>query len=170
MHAFPRRRAAYPIFAMLSACLCAATFANDPASASAGSSSDPVQFNRDIRPILSEHCYTCHGPDKANRKTQMRFDTEEGAFTPLASGAFAIVRGDTSKSVMLQRITSDNKAIRMPPAYLGYSKLSEHDIDLVRRWIAEGAPWQKHWSFIPPVRPPLPAVHNTSWPKNAIDN
>src|SRR6266542_3719458 len=66
-----------------------------------------VQFNRDIRPILSERCFTCHGPDKANRKTKMHFDTEEGAFTSLASGGFAIVRGDPSRSVMYQRISSD---------------------------------------------------------------
>src|SRR5271157_4089538 len=87
------------------------------------SASGTVQFNRDIRPILSDVCYTCHGPDKGNRKTAMHFDTEEGARTPLASGGLAFVGGDLKKSAMYQRISSDDEAIRMPPAYMGYAKL-----------------------------------------------
>ena len=100
----------------------------------------------------------------------MHFDTEEGAFTPLAAGGTAIVRADPSKSAMFQRITSDNQRVRMPPAYLGYSRLPEHEIELIRRWIEQGAAWQKHWSFFPPERPPLPSVTDKSWPKNAIDS
>jgi Protein of unknown function (DUF1553)/Protein of unknown function (DUF1549)/Concanavalin A-like lectin/glucanases superfamily/Planctomycete cytochrome C len=171
MDAYRCRRAAYPALGVIILGLCAATSAKDSGSAlTSDSASTTIQFNRDIRPILSERCYSCHGPDKATRKTKMRFDTEEGAFTPLAGGGFAIVRGDPSKSAMLQRITSDNQAVRMPPAYMGYAKLPEHEIKLIRRWIEEGAPWQKHWSFIPPVRPPLPFVRNKSWPKIPLDN
>jgi hypothetical protein len=164
------RRASHAELGVLILCLSTAASATGSASDTAESAPATVQFNRDIRPILSERCYTCHGPDKTNRKTKMRFDTEEGAFTPLASGGFAIVRADASRSVMLQRITSDNQAVRMPPAYLGYSKLPDHEIKLIRRWIEEGAPWQKHWSFIPPVRAPLPSVHNKLWPKIPLDN
>src|SRR5437667_9504708 len=87
-------------------------------AAASYSDSAPVAFNRDIRPILSERCFTCHGPDKANRKTSMHFDTEDGAFTQLASGGFAIVRGDPSKRVIYQRISTTNEAFRMPPAQL----------------------------------------------------
>ena len=81
MGAHPRRRAACPAFAAMIFCLCAVATASD---------STPIQFNRDIRPVISERCYTCHGPDKSNRKTKMHFDTEEGAFTPLASGGIAV--------------------------------------------------------------------------------
>ncbi len=125
--------------ALVSTLICAGT-----ACWAADSPSDTVLFNRDIRPILSDHCYTCHGPDKANRKTKMHFDSEEGAFTALNSGGFAIVRGDPTKSVMFQRISSDNQAFRMPPAYMGFAKLPDRDIDLIRRWIEQGAKWQKH--------------------------
>ncbi len=137
-------------------------WASDPASV-------PVLFNRDIRPILSDHCYTCHGPDKANRKTAMHFDNEDGARTPLASGGQAFVGGDLAKSVMYQRITSDDEAFRMPPAYMGYARLSAHDIDLIKRWIAQGAQWQKHWSLIPPQVAPQPEVMHKQWPRDAID-
>ena len=163
MGAHPGRRAVNTALSAAIFCICSVAAAGDSDSA-------PVQFNRDIRPVLSERCFTCHGPDKANRKTNMHFDTEEGAFTPLASGGFAIVRGDPSKSMMVQRISSDNEAFRMPPAYFGLPKLPGREIELIRRWIEEGAQWQKHWSFIPPERPPLPPVTNKEWPRNPIDS
>ena len=97
-----------------------------------------VEFNRDIRPILSDRCFACHGPDKANRKTELRFDNEAGAFAGLASGGFAIVRGDSAKSRMVQRITSDDAVLRMPPGYLGHDKLSSRQIGLITRWIDQG--------------------------------
>ncbi|HEV2380372.1 MAG TPA: DUF1553 domain-containing protein [Terriglobia bacterium] len=157
-------RSRMPHWALIWAVVCLGTtcWASDPAS-------DTVLFNRDIRPILSDHCYACHGPDKANRKTNMHFDTEEGAFTALASGGVAVVRGDPSKSVMLQRISSDNQGFRMPPAYMGYAKLPDKQIDLIRRWIEQGAKWQKHWSFIPPEIAARPQVMHTAWPRNPID-
>ncbi len=129
----------------------------------------PVEFNREIRPILSDKCYTCHGPDASKRNSKLRFDTEAGARIDLG-GHFAIVPGDAAKSEMLRRISSDDTAKRMPPAYSGAAKLSAREIDTVRRWIEQGAKWQGHWSFIPPKRPALPAVGNTAWPRNAIDH
>jgi hypothetical protein len=135
--------------------------------------SDPdsgaVLFNRDIRPILSDRCYTCHGPDKANRKTAMHFDTEDGARTALASGGVAFVSGDLQKSMMYQRISSNDEATRMPPAYMGYAKLSDHEIDLIKRWIEQGAKWEKHWSLIPPQAAVQPQVAHKQWPHDAID-
>src|ERR1700693_4868024 len=98
-----------------------------------------VQFNRDIRPILSDKCYTCHGPDAANRKTKLRFDVESGAKIELAKGRLAIVPGDPSKSEVYRRISSTDTATRMPPAYMGREKLSDREIDLFRRWIEQGA-------------------------------
>jgi hypothetical protein len=138
------------------------SWGSDPASGT-------VLFNRDIRPILSDVCYTCHGPDKGNRKTAMHFDTEEGALTPLASGGRAFVGGDLAKSVMYQRLISSDEAFRMPPAYMGYAKLPAHEIDLIKRWIEQGAQWQKHWSLIPPQAAPQPQVMHPQWPRDAID-
>ena len=112
-----------------------------------------VEFNRDIRPILSDKCYMCHGPDAANRKTKLRFDTEAGAKQDLG-GRFAIVTGDPVRSEILRRITAEDKnALRMPPVYSGSARLSEREIGLIRRWIEQGASWQGHWSFLPPKRP-----------------
>ena len=137
----------------------------------AGRAATPAtaEFNRDIRPILSDRCFACHGPDESNRKTALRFDSEEGAFAELAGGGFAIVHGEPEMSVMLRRITSDNEAVRMPPAYLGHDKLSDREIDLIQRWIEQGARWQKHWSLVPPKRPQLTRVKNQDWPRNPID-
>jgi hypothetical protein len=122
-----------------------------------------VQFNRDIRPILSDKCYACHGPDAGNRKTKLRFDIESGALT-------AFVPGDAAASKMFQRISSDDKAVRMPPAYAGHDKLSAREIDLIRVWIEQGAKWQKHWSLIPATRPAAPEVHDPAWIRNPIDS
>jgi hypothetical protein len=128
-----------------------------------------VEFNRDIRPILSDKCFTCHGPDAANRKTKLRFDIESGARVVLKNGVFAIVPGSPEKSELIRRITAGNTALRMPPAYAGREKLTDREIDLMRRWIAQGAHWQPFWSFIPPRRPALPEVRREDWPRNPID-
>lgn len=127
-----------------------------------------VEFNRDIRPILSDRCFACHGPDQGKRLSKLRLDTEAGAKGDLG-GHFAIVPGKAADSELIRRVTSDDLARRMPPAYSGAAKLTEREIGLLTRWISQGATWQKHWSFIPPVRPELPEIHNASWPKNAID-
>ena len=130
----------------------------------------PVEFNRDIRPILSDKCYTCHGPDAANRKTKLRFDIESGAKIELSKGRAAIVPGDPNTSEVYRRIASTDTAIRMPPAYMGREKLSDREIDLFRRWIEQGAHWQQHWAFIPPKRPAIPEVQEKDWPRNAVDS
>jgi mono/diheme cytochrome c family protein len=130
---------------------------------------DPaVQFNRDIRPILSDHCYACHGPDQSKRQSKLRLDMEAVAKSDLG-GHFAIVAGEPGSSELIRRVSSSDNARRMPPAYSGAAKLSDREIDLLTRWIAQGAKWQKHWSFIPPSRPDLPAISDRSWPRNPID-
>jgi hypothetical protein len=128
-----------------------------------------VDFDRDVRPILSERCFTCHGPDEGMRPTALRLDTEEGAFGTLAGGGFAIVRGDVGQSELMERITSDDPARRMPPAYKGIAKLPEAEIAVLRQWIEEGAGWSKHWSFEAPRRPELPEVQDAAWSKHPID-
>jgi hypothetical protein len=128
-----------------------------------------IEFNRDIRPILSDQCFACHGPDASKRKTKLRFDTEAGARIALAQGRFAIVPGDPEASELVRRVTSPDTAIRMPPAYAGRSPLKAAEIERVRRWIAQGARWQSFWSFIPPRRPAAPSVRDVKWARNPID-
>ena len=126
-----------------------------------------VEFNRDIRPILSDNCYQCHGPDKAKRKADLRLDTEAGAFADLGDTR-AIVPGAPDKSELLRRITTTDKQQHMPPAKSG-RKLTERQIQLLRQWIERGAKWQPHWSLISPMRPPLPSVQYGGWPRNGLD-
>lgn len=112
-----------------------------------------LEFNRDIRPILSDHCFACHGPDKNKREADVRLDTEQGLFD---SDAAPVVRGDPSASTLVQRIASDDVDERMPPADFG-KDLSSEQIELLRQWIAQGADWQGHWSFQPIRRPEPPS-------------
>lgn len=125
-----------------------------------------VEFNRDIRPILSDACFHCHGPDKAKRKANLRLDTEEGALADLG-GSHAVVRGQLSKSELYQRIITRNEKERMPPTKLG-RPLTERQVQLLARWIEQGAKWQKHWSFIPPQRPSVPQT-GAPWVRTPID-
>ena len=126
----------------------------------------PVNFNRDIRPLLSDRCFTCHGPDSKTRETELRFDSKESAFADL-DGHFAIVPGNPEQSELLNRITSSDDDARMPPA--GDKPLTEQEISLIRLWIKQGAPWQGHWSFIPPVKSELPPLE-AKGPTNPIDH
>jgi hypothetical protein len=127
-----------------------------------------IDFNRDIRPIFSEHCYTCHGPDDQKRKAGLRLDVQDDAFKELKSGNHALVPGDLGKSAMIGRITSTDPDEVMPPPKHN-KPLKPEQIALIKQWVQEGAQWKKHWSFIPPERPSLPAVKDRNWPRNAID-
>lgn len=126
----------------------------------------PVDFNRDIRPILSDACYTCHGPDEGQRKAKLRLDTKEGAFR-LRDGKAIIVPGKSAQSELYQRLIADASE-RMPPVKAN-RQLKPEQIELIRRWIDQGAKWDGHWAFTPPRRPELPKVRDTHWPHNAID-
>jgi len=127
-----------------------------------------VQFNRDVRPLLSDKCFACHGPD-AKRKAGLRLDTKAGAFADLDSGAGkAIVAGDPKSSLVLERLLHADPEKRMPPASSGKS-LTKEQIDVLRRWIEQGAKFQDHWAFLPPVRGELPAAGKSRWVRNPID-
>ena len=127
-----------------------------------------VEFNRDVRPILSDKCYLCHGPDAKAKKIPLRLDHEQDAKAALPDGKHAVVEGHPELSEMIQRITAPSVARRMPPAYSGRT-LSAKEIETLRDWIAQGAKWEKHWAFLPPKRAPLPAVKDAAWVKNPID-
>jgi Protein of unknown function (DUF1553)/Protein of unknown function (DUF1549)/Concanavalin A-like lectin/glucanases superfamily/Planctomycete cytochrome C len=123
----------------------------------------PPEYNRDIRPILAENCFACHGPDSAARKAQLRLDRREEAVK-----TEVIVPGKPDQSSLIVRIFSDDPAERMPPTK-SHKKLTAVQKDALRRWISAGADYQPHWSFIPPKRPELPAVKNSGWVRNPID-
>jgi hypothetical protein len=129
----------------------------------------PIDFNRDIRPILSNHCSACHGPDPRARKANLRLDDRESAFGKTKSGAPRIVPHRLDQSELWARVSSDEPSVRMPPARAG-KPLSPQQIDLLKRWIEQGAPWQQHWAYRRPQRATLPAVRAGAWPRNAVDH
>lgn len=114
-----------------------------------------VDFKTEVRPILSNRCFACHGPDENTVESGLRLDTRERATQTLESGTTAIVPGDVSKSEIVRRILSDDEDIRMPPPHFG-ERLTHQEVDLLKRWVAEGAEYAKHWSFEPPVSPTIP--------------
>jgi len=128
---------------------------------------DQVRFNRDVRPILSENCFTCHGPDKAARKAKLRLDTFEGATADL-EGSFAIVPGNLEKSELYKRITTKDPEEVMPPPKSEH-KLSARQVAVLKKWIEQGAKWEKHWSLLAPTLPAVPKVTDANWSRNPID-
>ncbi len=126
---------------------------------------EPVQYNRDIRPILSRNCFACHGPDEHSRQAGVRLDVREYA-TGQKGGLKAIVPGEPAASRVMVRIRHPKRP--MPPPETG-KKLTAAEIELIGRWIAQGAHYEAHWAFEPPRRPPLPEVKDKVWPKNEID-
>jgi hypothetical protein len=133
-----------------------------------GLAADPSpDYNKEIRPILSEYCFQCHGLDEKARKAKLRLDLPEAASRPAKSGEVAVVPGDPGRSELMKRITASDDD-RMPPADTG-KKLSDLQADTLRRWIASGAKYAKHWSFEPPVESRLPAVREPAWARNAVD-
>ncbi len=133
------------------------------ASASVILAGEPLQYNRDIRPILFDGCIACHGPDSAAREADLRLDLRGEA---IAAGA--IVPGDPEASELVRRIHAEDEDERMPPVE-SKKTLTTEQIATLTRWIREGAEYEPHWSFIPPVRPEIPEVKNSWWVRNAID-
>ncbi len=127
-----------------------------------------IDFTREIRPILSDKCFACHGPDAASLKIRLRLDSESGAKADLGRGKRAIVPGDTARSELVRRITAEDESLRMPPVNATH-QLTEVEKGLLIEWIAQGAAWQQHWAFVNPERPAVPAVRDSGWPRNDID-
>jgi hypothetical protein len=120
-----------------------------------GAAAQTIDFVRDVRPLLSDRCFACHGPDEKSRMANLRLDVEDAARAAIGSGK------------LIARVTHEKKALRMPPP--GAPELTPQQVKIIERWVEQGAPWREHWSFIAPRRPEPPAVRNTSWPKNDID-
>jgi len=131
---------------------------------------EQVDYNYHIKPLLSDRCYACHGPDDHARKGDLRLYTEDGAKkATLESGGHAIVPGSLRRSKVFERIVSDDPDFMMPPPASNLA-LSDHEKALIARWIDQGARWKPHWAFIPPEKPDVPAVKNTAWVHNAVDD
>lgn len=128
----------------------------------------PIDFDREIRPILSDTCFTCHGPDEKQRMANLRLDETEGLFAD-RGGYKIIVAGNSSQSKLYQKISSKDPAFRMPPVFANRT-LTEAQIDLIKKWIDQGAHWEKHWAWQTPKRPAVPEVQHKSWPRNPIDH
>lgn len=126
-----------------------------------------VQYNRDVRPILADHCFRCHGFDVNARKSGLRLDDRASAIQPADSGETAIVPGEPAVSHMLERIASKDEDIQMPPQD-AQRRLTDREIEILRRWIAEGAEYQRHWSFEPIEMPDVPQIADTQHPIDAF--
>jgi Protein of unknown function (DUF1553)/Protein of unknown function (DUF1549)/Planctomycete cytochrome C len=137
---------------------------------SAAAAEQPLDFNRDVRPILSNKCFACHGPDEKVRQAGLRLDRAESATAELESGVTAIKPGDPEASELIRRITHADESQRMPPAEFG-KPLTPEEIGVLRRWIEHAAPYAAHWSYVKPVRivPPRAPEAWQHWPRNAID-
>ncbi len=127
-------------------------------------SDEPVNFSRDIRPLFSNTCFKCHGPDSNTREAGLRLDSEHNVFEE----AEVVVAGQPAASELFQRLVSDDADLLMPPPESGRS-LTPQQIELIRKWIEQGAQWGPHWSFVPPTSPPIPDL-NSDWPRNGIDH
>ncbi len=150
---------------ILALAICPASLGFYLSAASADNSTSSIDFDREVRPILSDNCFACHGPDENQRKAKLRLDTKEGAFAKPG----VITPGDASKSRLFQRISAKDENRVMPPVSTGH-KLTEKQIETIKRWIDEGARWEAHWAFVAPKRPEIPKVTNANWVRTPIDN
>jgi len=130
---------------------------------------EQISFNFDIRPILSDNCYVCHGPDSSTRQADLRLDLREFATKRLTDGKKAINPGNWNKSELIHRVSSTDAEIMMPPPAMK-RQLSQRDIELLKRWIDQGAKWEPYWAFIPPEIPTVPEVEDNRFVNNEIDN
>ncbi len=133
-----------------------------------GGPKESLRFDRDIRPILSDKCYACHGPDAKQRQGNLRLDTKMGALIDRKENR-VIIPHHPDESPLIQRINHDDISRRMPP--IDYNrKLTQKDRQLLAQWVEEGAKWEDHWLYTPPSRPKLPSVKNNSWLNNEVDS
>lgn len=139
-----------------------------PVTMFGASDKEAVDYGKQILPIISQKCFHCHGQDEKSRKAKLRLDVREDAIKERKDGTFAIKPGDLSNSELVKRITSTDPDEVMPPPKEAHP-VNAQEAALVKKWIQEGAKYQKHWAFTPPVRPEIPKVKNKRWPHNDID-
>ncbi|RPD43164.1 PSD1 and planctomycete cytochrome C domain-containing protein [Chitinophaga barathri] len=149
----------------------ACTSSSGTRNTSAGKLPDEVDYNFHIRPILSDKCFTCHGPDANKREAGLRLDIGDSAFKALKEtpGAFAFIPGKPHESEVYKRLISEDSSLRMPPPNSNL-QLTQHEIKLIEKWIKQGAKYKPHWAFVPPKAVKPPEVDDEKWPRNEIDN
>lgn len=132
---------------------------------------DKISYNFHVRPILSDKCFACHGPDSKKREANLRLDVAEAAYAPLqeTKGAFAIVKGKPEDSELFKRITSTDPHYQMPTPESHLGALSEEQVAIIEKWIRQGAEYETHWAFTTPVKPEVPALKDDKWSRNEID-
>jgi len=140
---------------------CLPAFASSPGGT-------PIDFNQDIRPLFSDNCYACHGPNEDSREGGFRLDVKDSAFGEADSGEHPIVAGNPDSSELYVRMTSDDEFMVMPPVETN-KKLTKDEIERIRQWIKQGASWHEHWAFVVPARPRSPQLKDGKWPRNPID-
>ena len=147
--------------------------ANKPAAA-AQASGEKISFSSQVRPILSNSCFACHGPDAQNQSSPFRLDTEEHSRANLAKKGepprYGVVPGKPEESLLLQRIVSHDANAVMPPPTSKKTPLTEEQVATLTEWIRQGAKYEPHWAFVAPVKPSVPEVKDKSWPRTPIDN
>lgn len=139
------------------------------AAAPAGGAVSPISFDRDIRPILADNCFACHGPDEKERQAGLRLDLRSGATRPAESGKVAIVPTKPDASELIKRVTSTDDSLRMPPLKGKHKPLTKSQVALLTRWIESGAEYSSHWAFTAPVLPSVPDVQSSVRIRNEID-
>jgi hypothetical protein len=163
-----------PVFPYQHACalfiLLVGSLASCRQKESASEIPEVVSYNFHVRPIFSDKCFACHGPDVNKREAGLRLDIPDSAFKVLKDnpGHYALVPGDPDHSVVYERIAAEDSSLLMPPVESNL-KLTLHDVAIIKKWIGQGAKYEPHWSFTAPVLPQLPTVDNESWEKNEID-
>ncbi|MEP7257626.1 MAG: DUF1549 domain-containing protein, partial [Flavitalea sp.] len=132
---------------------------------------EKISYNFHIRPILSDKCFACHGPDANKRQANFRLDKEASAFAPLTEtkGAFALVPGKPEASELFKRISSEDPDYQMPTPASHFGLLSPHEIAVIKKWILQGAKYETHWAFTKPVKQEIPILKDSSWCRNSID-
>ena len=130
-----------------------------------------ISYNFQVRPIFSDKCFKCHGPDANKRQAGLRLDIESEAYKALQEHprSHALVPGNPDQSELFLRVSSTDTALQMPPPNSHLPVLTELEILTIKKWIKQGAKYEKHWAFTAPVKPSLPKVNNTVWPQTPID-
>jgi hypothetical protein len=133
---------------------------------------DTISYNFNIRPILSDKCFKCHGPDASKREANLRLDIPESAYNALKDNptAHALVPGSLKLSELYKRVSTDDSTTLMPPLGSNLKRLTPFEVDMIAKWIKQGAKYEKHWAFVAPKSSPVPEVEDKTWPKNPIDN
>ncbi len=166
------RRHLYLLWILCAGCiLCMLNACNHASSNIDDQIPDTVSYNFNVRPILSDKCYKCHGPDASKRQAGLRLDDPVIAFKALRDNpnAHVLVPGSPEMSELFRRISTNDTSEMMPPANSNLKRLTPHEVDLIKKWIKQGAKFEKHWAFVPPKSWPIPDVKDKTWPKNQID-